>query len=659
MAAYAWLVPLLPLVAYVFLLVLGRKAPEGIVSFVSVALTFISFVVSFGILLSIGLTSAGNETYVFHWLTVGNDSFTVGFQVNHLNAFMMFVVTLVSTLVLLFSRGYMHKDERFPVYYQYMNLFIFSMLGLVISPNLLELYIFWEMVGLCSYLLIGFWYDKPEAAQAAKKSFIVTRIGDVGLFVGIILVFLASHSFDYDDVFHAAASGQLSLPWISGPHLVTLAAILIFLGAVGKSAQFPLHVWLPDAMEGPTPVSALIHAATMVAAGVYLVARTFPLFAASHAALATVAWIGGITALLAALIALTQRDIKRVIAYSTISQLGYMMMALGVGAYAYSMFHLMTHAFFKALLFLAAGSVIHALGTQDIFEMGGLRKKLPITSWTFLAGALSLAGIVPFAGFWSKDDILGVTLETGHVTLYVFGLIAAFCTAFYIFRVFFLTFTGKPKDAAKFAHAHEGGPAMTVPLVILGVLATVAGFCSTPMNGHLVERFLFADATSGNTIGVTVPENFGLMAVSVLVGLFGIGLAALLYWRPEEVAKTIPEAKPGAYPKAYSKAYPKVDAAKLARRLGPLYQLSFHKFYLDEIYYAIIVYTGKAIAGLIDVIDRFVIDGIVNLLARGAYIIGLGLKYTQTGQVQTYGVAAMLGVFVLLVIAMFHTGGVL
>ncbi len=635
MAEFAWLVPLLPLVAYVFLLVLGRRAPEGIVSSVSVFMTFISFVISTAILLTRGMTSSGNEEYVFHWLTVGRASFTVGYQVNHLNALMLFVVTLVSTLVLLFSRGYMHEDGRFSVYYQYMNLFIFSMLSLVISPNFLQLYIFWEMVGLCSYLLIGFWYEKPEAAQAAKKSFIVTRIGDVGLFVAIILLFLATGSFDYDTIFNAASAHTLTLGWISSPHLVTLAALLVFLGAIGKSAQFPLHIWLPDAMEGPTPVSALIHAATMVAAGVYLVARTFPLFAQSQAALATVAWIGGFTALLAALIALTQRDIKRVIAYSTISQLGYMMMALGVGAYAYSMFHLMTHAFFKALLFLAAGSVIHALGTQDIFEMGGLHRKMPVTSWTFLAGALSLAGIVPFAGFWSKDDILSVTLQTGHVTLYAFGLIAAFCTAFYIFRVFFLTFTGKPKDEAKFEHAHEGGFAMTIPLVVLGVLATVAGFFNTPWNQHLLERYLFADATHGNVIGVTVPDNPGLMAISVVIGLCGIGLAALMYWRPM------------------------IEPAKLARRLGPLYELSHRKFYLDEIFEGTIVNFGKLVAAIVELVDRYIIDGIVALVSRGTYMIGLGLKYTQTGQVQTYGLAAMFGVFVLIVIAMFHAGGVL
>jgi len=537
--------------------------------------------------------------------------------------------------VLLFSKGYMHGDERFPVFYQYLNLFVFSMLGLVISPNLLQLYIFWEMVGLCSYLLVGFWYYKPEAALAAKKSFIVTRIGDVGLFAGIILLFLACGSFDYDTIFNAAAAHTLSLGWLTSQQLVTLVAILIFVGAIGKSAQFPLHVWLPDAMEGPTPVSALIHAATMVAAGVYLVARMFPFFADSHAALTTVAWIGGFTALLASLIALTQRDIKRVIAYSTISQLGYMMMALGVSAYAYSVFHLMTHAFFKALLFLAAGSVIHALDTQDLFEMGGLSKKMPVTTWTFLAGALALAGIVPFAGFWSKDDILSVTLQSGHIVLYLMGLIAAFCTAFYIFRVFFLTFTGEPRDKARFAHAHEGSWVMTLPLIILGVLATVAGFLNTPLNGHWIEQFLFADAQGGTTtIGTTVPENVGLMAISVIVGLLGIGLAAIMYWRPV------------------------VSPEKLANSLKFFYVLSFRKFYLDEIYEGTIVNLGKLIAAAIDLIDRYIIDAIVVLVSRLTYLIGLGLKYTQTGQVQTYGLFAMLGLFVVIVIAMFRIGGV-
>ncbi|WP_029422306.1 NADH-quinone oxidoreductase subunit L [Alicyclobacillus macrosporangiidus] len=634
MVEYAWLVPLLPLVAYVFLLVLGRRAPEGIVAGVSVVLTFVAFLISALVFRSVGQNPDQTGPYVFHWLTVGTHSFTVGFEVTHLNALMLVVVSLVSTLVLLFSKGYMHGDDRFSVFYQYLNLFVFSMLALVISPNLLQLYIFWEMVGLCSYLLVGFWYFKPEAALAAKKSFIVTRIGDVGLFTGIILLFLASGSFDYSTVFMAAAANKLSLGWISSQSLVTLAAILIFVGAVGKSAQFPLHVWLPDAMEGPTPVSALIHAATMVAAGVYLVARCYPLFQLSPAALSTVAWIGGITALLAAFIALTQRDIKRVIAYSTISQLGYMMMALGVGAYAYGVFHLMTHAFFKALLFLAAGSVIHAIDTQDLFEMGGLYNKMKLTAWTFLAGALALAGIVPFAGFWSKDDILAAALESGHTVLYAFGLIAAFCTAFYIFRVYFLTFTGQPRDPARHEHAHEGSWVMTLPLVVLAVLATIGGFFNTPFNGYGLERYLFADSPQG-PIGLTTPENVGLMALSVLVGLAGIGLAALMYWRPA------------------------VQPEKVARGLGFLYQLSFRKFYLDEIYYAIVVATGKAIAAIVDFVDRYIIDGIVRLVARIVATIGLGLKYTQTGQIQAYTAVAAFGVLILVAWAMWSIGGVL
>lgn len=633
MVQYAWLVPLLPLAAYVFLLILGRRAAEPIVAGVSTALTFVSFILSIFVFTGLGQGPASTATVQFPWLTVGSVSIDVGYQVTHLNALMLLVVTLVSTLVLLFSSAYMHGDERFPVFFQYLNLFVFSMLALVISPNLLQLYIFWEMVGLCSYLLVGFWYFKPEAALAAKKSFIVTRIGDTGLFAGIVLLFVSTKSFDFTQIFHAAASGTMGLPWISSAHLATLAALLVFIGAVGKSAQFPLHVWLPDAMEGPTPVSALIHAATMVAAGVYLVARMYPLFETSHAALTTVAWIGGVTALLAALIALTQRDIKRVIAYSTISQLGYMMMALGVGAYAYGVFHLMTHAFFKALLFLAAGSVIHALDTQDLFEMGALRKKMPITTYTFLAGALALSGIFPFAGFWSKDDILSSAWLSGHTILYLFGLIAAFCTAFYIFRVYFLAFTGSPKDTAKHEHAHEGGWVMTVPLIILGVLAILGGFVNTALNGYGLERYLFNDFAGGH-IGVTYPANIGLMIISVVVALLGVGLAAAMYWRPY------------------------IQPDKLTAALKPLYLVSFRKFGVDEGEYWIVVAPGKILSHVIDLFDRYLVDGIVNLIGKLVYVIGLGSKYTQTGQVQTYGIAAAIGVFLIVFIAMIHVGGV-
>jgi NADH-quinone oxidoreductase subunit L len=392
----------------------------------------------------------------------------------------------------------------------------------------------------------------------------------------------------------------------------------------------------------------LIHAATMVAAGVYLVARAYPLFELSTAALTTVAWIGGVTALLAALIALTQRDIKRVIAYSTVSQLGYMMMALGVGAYAYGIFHLMTHAFFKALLFLAAGSVIHAVDTQDLFEMGGLRKKLPITTWTFLAGALALSGIVPFAGFWSKDDILTATLRGGHPVLYLFGLVAAFCTAFYIFRVFFLTFTGQPRDTQRYEHAHEGSWVITVPLLVLGVLATIGGFFNSPLNGNGLERYLFKDGVSSgmfpashgwtaysatNGLGRVFPASIGLMALSVVIGLLGIALAAAMYTREKTI--TVPEAGRG----------------------NLLYLVSFRKFYLDEIYYAVIVVPGKWIARIVDFVDRYIIDGIVVLVSRLIYLFGLCLKYTQTGQVQTYGTVTVLGLFVFLAWALLRQGG--
>ncbi|GGJ11042.1 NADH-quinone oxidoreductase subunit L [Alicyclobacillus cellulosilyticus] len=638
MAAHAWLVPLLPLVAYVFLLVLGRRAPEWLVAGVSTALTFISFLLSLGVFRDAGQPA----TYTFPWLHVGSYTLEAGIQVTRLNALMLVVVSAVSTLVLLFSKGYMHGDERFAVFYQYLNLFVFSMLALVIAPNLLQLYIFWEMVGLCSYLLVGFWFFKPEAALAAKKSFIVTRIGDAGLFAGIIMLFLASGSFDVTTVLQAAANHQLHLGWISNDGLLVLTAILVFVGAVGKSAQFPLHVWLPDAMEGPTPVSALIHAATMVAAGVYLVARMYPLFAASQAALTTVAWIGGFTALLAALIALTQRDIKRVIAYSTISQLGYMMLGLGVGAYAAGVFHLFTHAFFKALLFLAAGSLIHALGTQDLFEMGGLRRKMPVTFWTFLAGALSLSGIFPFAGFWSKDDILAGALRHGHPALYAIGLVTAFCTAYYIFRAFFLAFAGPARDAEKHARAHEGGWVMTVPLVILGILATIAGFFNSPLNGYGLGKFLTPDLSLYQTGlgGYMAPEraDVTVMLISVLVGLAGIALAAALYARPAAVDRIASEGK--------------------AEDIGPLYRLSYRKFYFDEIYYAVVVAPGKFIAAVVDGFDRYVVDGLVHLVRRIVYLAGLCLKYTQTGQVQAYGTVAAVALVVIIAIAMIRAGGV-
>jgi NADH-quinone oxidoreductase subunit L len=626
MVAYAWLVPLFPLVAYLLLLVLGKRAQEGLVTAIGVLCTFASFIVSLPILFTVAKN--GTEApYLFHWLTIGKQTLTMGFEVNPLNALMLVVVTFVSTLVLLFSKGYMHGDDRFHVFYQYLCLFVFSMLGLVISPNLLQLYIFWELVGLCSYLLVGFWYFKPEAAAAAKKSFIVTRIGDVGLFIGIVLLYLATGTFDYDGIFKAVEAKQFAIQWMSPETLITLTAILVFVGAVGKSAQFPLHVWLPDAMEGPTPVSALIHAATMVAAGVYLVARSFPLFAASPSAMTVVAVIGGFTAIFAAAIGLTQNDIKRVIAYSTVSQLGYMMLGLGVSAYVAGVFHLMTHAFFKALLFLAAGSVIHATDTQDIHKMGGLWRKMPVTAWTFLFGALALSGIPPFAGFWSKDEIVGAAFASGHAFLGVLSIIAAFFTAFYIFRVFFLTFTGEYRgDGGR--QPHESGAVMTVPLVLLAVLALVSGFFNAPFMGSPLAAFLL----SGGEWGHEYASSPGLMAVTSLIGLAGIGLAWMMYGKRS------------------------VSAERVAQSAGPLYTLSFRKFLIDEMYHSVIVKPVVWIGRILNFIDRWIVDGIVALVGEAAYITSLGLKYGQNGQIQTYGLLATLGVAILVAISLYVGG---
>ncbi|MCI0183385.1 MAG: NADH-quinone oxidoreductase subunit L [Acidibacillus sp.] len=636
MVGLTWLVPVLPLVAYLLLLAVGKRMSEAATTTISVLAVFIGFIISIGVVSDV----AGHGPYapvVYNWLAFGPTTITMGYQVTSLNALMLVVVTLVSTLVFLFSKSYMHGDERFTRFYQYLNLFVFSMLGLVITSNLLELYIFWELVGVCSYLLVGFWYFKPEAAVAAKKAFVVTRIGDVGLFIGVILLYLGTGSFDFSTIFahlHHFSSMQAGLGTIGRDAItrlmtvqgwVTISALLVFVGAVGKSAQFPLHVWLPDAMEGPTPVSALIHAATMVAAGVYLVARMFPLFQASPGASETVAIIGGFTAIFAASIGLTQRDIKRVIAYSTVSQLGYMMLAMGVGAYVSGMFHLMTHAFFKALLFLAAGSVIHAIDTQDLFEMGGLRKYMPITHATFLAGALALSGIPPFAGFWSKDDILTATFDSGHYVLYAFGLIAAFFTAVYIFRVYFLTFSGTYKGNK---HPHEGSWVMTLPLIVLGLLATFAGFINTPF-----APFLGNFLQVGGPIGYNPPANWGLMGVSAVTGLLGIWVAYSLY--------------------SHGK---RADA--FAKRMGILYHLSFHKWYIDELYAAIIVLPVVTIADGLQFLDRYIVDGLVRLIGEIGYTGGISLKYSADGQVQTYGLVTVFGIAIV-VLAALRIGGVL
>jgi NADH-quinone oxidoreductase subunit L len=608
---YAWLIPLFPLLSFLILTAVGRQIKDA-GAYVSIVAVFASFALS--VLIFWERVSGTIENYTWdnlQWLQLGNVTLTMGFEVTNLNALMLVIVTLVSLLVNIYSKGYMHEDERINTFFAYIALFTFSMLGLVISVNLVEFFIFWELVGVCSFLLVGFWYFKPEARAAAKKAFIVTRIGDVGLFIAILLLFwvMPNHALDFSSITNAFAGGKVS------GEIVTVIAILIFVGAMGKSGQFPLHTWLPDAMEGPTPISALIHAATMVAAGVYLVARTFDIFTASPTALTVVAAVGAFTAIFAATIGTAQNDIKRILAYSTVSQLGYMMMALGIGttiAYTAGIFHLFTHAFFKALLFLGAGSVIHSVHTQNIHEMGGIGSKMKITTWTFAIGTLALSGIAPLSGFWSKDAILAEAYHHNQVLFWI-GLIAAFFTAFYMSRLFFLVFTGKPRHHA---HVHESPGSMTFPLIVLAVLAVIAGFVFTPFNPWL-GTWLTGHAEEEHA-------NWVVIILSNLAGLLGIGLGYLLY-----VKKSL-------------------DPNGLPSRLPWLYQLLHRKYYIDEIYQAVIVAPLTGIGKLLHLFDVYVVDGVVRLSSYAVWGIGRLGSRMQNGQMQTYGLATLLGLVILI-----------
>ncbi|WP_462410249.1 NADH-quinone oxidoreductase subunit L [Neobacillus sp. Marseille-QA0830] len=617
----AWLIPLFPLVSFVILLLFGKRLKEA-GAYVGILLTLASLVYSILVLFE----RFTEPSYIekFEWLTIGDVSLTAGFEVNQLNALMLVIVSLVSFLVHTYSKGYMHGDERFPVFYAYLGLFTFAMLGLVISPNLLQTYIFWELVGLGSFLLIGFYFYKEEAKAAAKKAFIMTRIGDVGLFIGMILLFWKTGSFEYSEIFSAVEAGGISQT------MITLTAILIFVGAVGKSGQFPLHTWLPDAMEGPTPVSALIHAATMVAAGVYLVATMFPLFAASKTALLTVAIIGAFTAIFAASIGLVQTDIKRVLAYSTVSQLGYMMLALGSAGYVAGVFHLMTHAFFKALLFLAAGSVIHAVHTQNIEEMGGLWKKLKWTAPLFLIGTLAISGVPLLSGFFSKDEILVAAWEGGHPILFLLALIAAFMTAFYMFRLFFLVFTGEARGGQK--NVHESPASMTLPMLVLGVLAVISGYVNTPWFGSFLGDWL----VDGNErLGHAHVEGpIWIMIAATVVSLAGIYLAWLIYGK-----------------KSVSRSW-------LSGTGDTLHTILLNKYYVDEFYQMTVVAVAKGISYFLRFIDVFLVEGIVKGVA--GFIQGLGATGSklQNGQVQTYAAVAFVGLAILTVIFAL-TGGYL
>ncbi|EIJ80329.1 NADH:ubiquinone oxidoreductase subunit L [Bacillus methanolicus PB1] len=617
----AWIIPLFPLLSFVILLLFGRRLKEAS-AFVGILLTLASFVYSMLVLFE--RFSAPTFKTEAVWLSIGDIQLTSGFEVNQLNALMLFIVSLVSFLVHIYSKGYMSGDERFSVFYAYLGLFTFAMLGLVLSPNLLQTYIFWELVGVGSFLLIGFYFYKEEAKAAAKKAFIMTRIGDAGLFIGMILLFWQVGSFEYDEIFRAVDKGTISTG------MITLTAILIFAGAAGKSGQFPLHTWLPDAMEGPTPVSALIHAATMVAAGVYLVAALFPLFTASDTALMTVALVGAFTAIFAASIGLVQTDIKRVLAYSTVSQLGYMMLALGSAGYAAGIFHLMTHAFFKALLFLAAGSVIHAVHTQDIEKMGGLWKKMRLTGPLFLIGTLAISGVPLFSGFFSKDEILIAAWAHGHTVLFWLAVVSAFFTSFYMFRLFFMVFSGEPRtDISK---VHEPPSAMTLPMVVLGILAVVSGYVNTPWFGTFLGDWL----TEGNeALGNGHMEGSAwIMLVATVVSLLGIFLAWLIYGK-----------------KTLSRDW-------LAGSSSMTYSILYNKYYIDEFYQLSFVKIAKGISNFLRIFEAFFVEGIVKGIAGAVQGLGKTGAKQQDGQVQTYGAVAFFGLAVLIVIFAL-TGGYL
>ncbi|HVT29754.1 MAG TPA: NADH-quinone oxidoreductase subunit L [Lacipirellulaceae bacterium] len=642
-----WLIPLAPLTAAIVTAAVGPtllRQRSHLPCWLGIAVAMVcAWVLLFSIVPG-GFTAHGNSPVVasgYQWIDVGGVNVGVDLHADAMTAIMLAMVTTVSLLVAVYSAGYMHDDRGYARFFAFVSLFVFSMCMLVLAASFLLLYVFWEGVGLCSYLLIGFWYRKPSASAAATKAFVVNRIGDFGFIIGVILIWTTFRSFDFTVVLgHPDHIAQVVA---AHPDRITLICLLLFMGAVGKSAQFPLHVWLPDAMEGPSPVSALIHAATMVTAGVYMVARCTPLFAASPTAQMVVSGVGAFTALLAAVIAITQNDLKRVLAYSTVSQLGYMFMALGAGAagaavatfgVTAAMFHLITHAFFKSLLFLAAGSVMHAMGDViDMRQFSGLRRRLPITHWTFLCGALALGGVPPFSGFWSKDEIFASLYTAAHAPgregyfwlILISAIVTAFVTALYTFRAYFLTFWGEerfPVEAG--AHPHEAPPVMAWPLRILAVFAVGIGFVIGPT--ALFAQYLHHTAGFAEVAehGVIV----GLMTVSALVVLAGVALAWLLYSR-------LP-----ALPRKFADEFPR------------LYALSLNKFYIDEIYVTLFVAPLRGVSWLSNWFDWHVIDPIVDGLALVPRALSGVPLWMHNGLVPSYALIMWLGLLGCVLFAM-------
>jgi len=617
----AWLVPLLPALAFVIIIFLTKpwqKLSALVCVAGMVASCVIAALAAYGVFTNHEFTEKP-LVYAVRWFSMPGLSIDVGVQLDPVSAMMMFMVTFVASMIFIYATGYMKGDPGYSVFFSYLSLFGASMLLLVISSNLLEMFVAWELVGLCSYLLIGFYTHKISAREAAKKAFITCRVADFGLLLGLLSLQIVFGTLNLTEL----AEKVSHFEQYTTMGILTLITVLVFLGPIGKSGQFPLHVWLPDAMEGPTPVSALIHAATMVVAGVYLVGRTMFLFHEVPSAMELVAITGGFTALFAASIAITQREIKRILAYSTVSQIGYMMLALGLGSLTASMFHLWTHAFFKALMFLGAGSVLHALHHKaDVWEMGGLLKKMPITGYTFMVGCLAIAGIPPFAGFWSKDEILLAAFDTGHYVLFTMAALTAFMTAFYMWRLFFLAFMGEEKPEN---HPHESPWNMTLPLVVLAVGAAAGGLMGTPWAPLWQEWIFFGEAHH-------VEPNYLIMLGSVVLAGAGIYLAYTLYCADQTKAK----------------------AHALAEKYKFFWTVSYNKYYIDEVYLWFNHTFVDGAAKLFYLFDIYVVDGIiVNGLAAITRLSGEGMRVSQTGRLQNYALVFFLGVLAVAVILAF------
>ena len=633
MISLVWLIPALPLTAFLVTGLFGRRWLGHLTGVIASAAVGVSALLAIGVFLEVLGGKTPIVVSLYRWIAVGDFSINVSALVDPLSSTMLLVVTVVSFLIFVYANGYMADDAGFYRFFTWLSLFVFAMLILVMADNYLLMFVGWEGVGLCSYLLIGFWFERPEPYYAAKKAFVMNRIGDWGYTIGIITIFLVFGSMNFLDVFTRLATSSMA----QGP--LTLICLALFFGATGKSAQLPLYSWLPDAMEGPTPVSALIHAATMVTSGVYLVARSMPLFEAAGPSLQVVGIVGAITAVFAATIALVQFDIKRVMAYSTVSQLGYMFLALGVGAPAAAIFHLATHAFFKALLFLGSGSVIYGLGgEQDMRKMGGLRRKMPVTFWTMLIAGGALAALPPLAGFWSKDEILGAAFTNGQLVLYAIGIVTAILTAFYVTRALWMTFYGEPRDHHLYDHAHESPRVMTLPLMALAagsaVLGIVIGF---PPEGGFIHRFL-APVVEAAGVAERTPELATIVVlafVSMVAGLIGIAVGVSMYVRHRP------------------------DPAALTRAAGPVYRVLVNKYYVDELYDHRFVEAARAFAGAAWAFDIHIIDGLANRLGWALAMGGQGLRRAQTGIVGNYALTIVAGLLLILVAYGGYAAGIL